>query len=98
MIGQACLTTVMATPIPTTPAWLDRAGWPYGPRSVDTGDGGQHYVDEGTGPAVLLVHGTPTWSYEWRHVIAALHQEARDPRAHETRPAGDKRPAHAVSV
>lgn len=77
MIGQACLTTVMATAIPTTPAWLDRAGWPYGPRSVDTGDGGQHYVDEGTGPAVLLVHGTPTWSYEWRHVIAALQPRHR---------------------
>jgi haloalkane dehalogenase len=31
-----------------------------------------HYVDEGTGEPVLFVHGTPTWSYEWRHLIRAL--------------------------
>jgi len=31
-----------------------------------------HYVDEGAGDVLLLVHGTPTWSFEWRHVIAAL--------------------------
>lgn len=26
----------------------------------------------GDGPAVVLVHGTPTWSYLWRHVAPAL--------------------------
>jgi haloalkane dehalogenase len=31
-----------------------------------------HYVDVGSGPTVVLVHGTPTSSYEWRHVIRAL--------------------------
>lgn len=31
-----------------------------------------HYVDEGAGDAVLFVHGTPTWSFEWRHLIRAL--------------------------
>jgi haloalkane dehalogenase len=35
-------------------------------------DGEMHYVDEGSGPAILLVHGTPTNSYEYRHLIAAL--------------------------
>ncbi|MFN7979448.1 MAG: alpha/beta fold hydrolase [Vicinamibacterales bacterium] len=65
----------MATP--TTPTWLDRAAWPSAPRGVDTGDGVQHYVDEGAGPAVLLVHGTPTWSFEWRHVIAGLRSRHR---------------------
>ena len=62
---------------PSTPGWLDRASWPYPPRGVDAGDGVQHYVDEGVGPPVLLVHGTPTWSYEWRHVIAALRPRHR---------------------
>jgi haloalkane dehalogenase len=41
------------------------------------GDGRLHYVDEGTGPLVVLVHGTPTWSFEWRHVIAALRHTHR---------------------
>lgn len=36
-----------------------------------------HYVEEGQGPTALLVHGTPTWSFEWRHVIAALRTRAR---------------------
>ena len=31
-----------------------------------------HYVDEGSGEVVLLVHGTPTWSFEYRHLIRAL--------------------------
>jgi haloalkane dehalogenase len=35
-------------------------------------DGEMHYVDEGSGPPILLVHGTPTNSYEYRHLIAAL--------------------------
>lgn len=36
-----------------------------------------HYVDEGAGEVVLLVHGTPTWSFEYRHVIAALSKRHR---------------------
>jgi haloalkane dehalogenase len=38
-----------------------------------------HYVDEGPRDAepVLLVHGTPSWSFEYRHVIAALRGERR---------------------
>ncbi len=30
------------------------------------------HLDEGDGPAVLLVHGEPTWSYLWRHAIPPL--------------------------
>ena len=36
-----------------------------------------HYVDEGHGPPLVLVHGTPTWSFEWRHVIAGLKDRRR---------------------
>jgi haloalkane dehalogenase len=31
-----------------------------------------HYVDEGEGDPVLLLHGEPTWSYLWRNVIPGL--------------------------
>jgi haloalkane dehalogenase len=31
-----------------------------------------HYVDEGAGPPVLLLHGEPTSSYLWRNVIPPL--------------------------
>lgn len=54
------------------PPWLDRTAYPFNPQRFETPDGVMSYVDEGTGPAVLLVHGTPTWSFEWRGVIARL--------------------------
>lgn len=38
---------------------------------------GMHYVDEGTGSPVLFVHGTPSWSHEWRHVIGGLRATHR---------------------
>ena len=31
-----------------------------------------HFVDEGDGPPVLLLHGEPTSSYLWRHLIPPL--------------------------
>ena len=40
-------------------------------------DGDMHYEDEGTGPPILFVHGTPTNSYEYRHLIAALSKRHR---------------------
>ena len=49
--------------------------WPHEPRYVQVGDGlRMHYVDTGpAGPApVLLLHGEPSWSFLWRHVIGGL--------------------------
>lgn len=40
-------------------------------------DGEVHYVDVGSGPPILFVHGTPTNSFEYRHLIAALSQRFR---------------------
>ncbi|HEY4280445.1 MAG TPA: haloalkane dehalogenase [Conexibacter sp.] len=31
------------------------------------------HLDEGDGPPVLLLHGEPTWSFLWRHVMGPLH-------------------------
>ena len=54
------------------PAWLDRSLCPFTTRTFDTPDGRMSYVDEGDGPPVVLVHGTPTWSFLYRSLIAAL--------------------------
>ena len=41
-------------------------------------DGQQmHYVDEGRGPTLLLVHGNPTWSFHWRNLIVGLRSTHR---------------------
>jgi len=31
-----------------------------------------HYLDEGDGPPVLMVHGNPTWSFYYRNLVRAL--------------------------
>jgi haloalkane dehalogenase len=36
-----------------------------------------HYVDEGSGDPVLLLHGEPTWAYIYRKLIRPLANEAR---------------------
>ena len=56
----------------STEAWLDRTEYPFAPHYAEVGGGRMHYVDEGAGPAVVLVHGTPTWSFLWRRLIAEL--------------------------
>jgi cis-3-alkyl-4-acyloxetan-2-one decarboxylase len=33
---------------------------------------GMHYVDEGSGEPVVMVHGNPTWSFMFRRLIAEL--------------------------
>lgn len=48
------------------------AGWPYAEHHTDVGGRSMAYVDEGTGPPVLLVHGNPTWSFYYRSLLAAL--------------------------
>jgi len=55
-----------------TPAWLDRTAYPFAPRFARLSAGQVHYVDEGQGEPVVLVHGTPTWSFEYRHLIRAM--------------------------
>lgn len=31
-----------------------------------------HYIDEGSGPTLLFVHGNPTWSFAFRNLVKAL--------------------------
>src|SRR2546423_6623418 len=51
-------------------------GYPYEPHYVDVDSDGlrMHFVDAGPAEVapVLLLHGQPTWSYLYRHVIAEL--------------------------
>jgi haloalkane dehalogenase len=45
--------------------------------SVDLSAGRMSYVDEGEGDTLLMIHGTPTWSFEYRHVIGAFSSRFR---------------------
>lgn len=59
------------------PSWLDTQAYPFTHRVAKLPRGHMHYVDEGQGHPVLFVHGTPTWSFEYRHVIQALRSKVR---------------------
>jgi haloalkane dehalogenase len=61
----------------TSPDWLDRTAYPFSGSIFDTGHGHMHYVDVGTGPSVVLVHGTPTWSFLYRRLISDLKDDYR---------------------
>jgi haloalkane dehalogenase len=53
--------------------FADLPGFPYAPHYATTPDGLRvGYVDEGTGPVVLLLHGEPSWSYLYRHMVPVL--------------------------
>ena len=36
-----------------------------------------HYIDKGNGKPVLMVHGNPTWSFYYRHLIQSLSGKFR---------------------
>jgi haloalkane dehalogenase len=52
-------------------------GYPFAPRYVEQDGLRLHYLDEGEGAPVLLLHGEPTWSYLYRKVIPELAPAAR---------------------
>lgn len=63
--------------IATRPAWVTRELLPFESRFVDVHGHSIHYLDEGTGPTLLMLHGNPTWSFLYRHLIAALRARFR---------------------
>lgn len=81
--GQRCSgEPVPFVPAPSLPAWLAAAfpmerGAYVLERGVDVGrrlSFVDHFIDRGprSTPAVVMLHGNPTWSFLWRKVIAAL--------------------------
>jgi len=42
--------------------WVDDSLFPFESRFVELGDHVVHYVDEGSGPVLLMLNGNPTWA------------------------------------
>ena len=61
-------------PPPPLPPWLSKQ-LPFNRRVFKEGDHAIHFVDEGEGAPILLLHGNPTWSFLWRKVIGILASE-----------------------
>ncbi|MDH7973302.1 haloalkane dehalogenase [Sphingomonas sp. AR_OL41] len=60
---------------PSDAPFRDLPDFPFAPHYAEIGDGLRvHYVDEGPrdAPVVLMLHGEPTWSYLYRHMIGPV--------------------------
>lgn len=51
--------------------------YPFNSHFIEVDGGRMHYLDEGEGPPVLMVHGNPTWSFFYRNVVASLKDTHR---------------------
>jgi cis-3-alkyl-4-acyloxetan-2-one decarboxylase len=59
----------------TVESW--RSLYPFQSHYATLGGHRCHYVDEGAGPVLLMVHGNPTWSFYWRDLIRPLKDRFR---------------------
>jgi len=59
------------------PDWVSDELFPFESRYADIDGHRVHYVDEGRGPTLLMLHGNPTWSFVYREVISSLREEFR---------------------
>ena len=57
--------------------WLNRAQFPFTSRFVNVDGNKIHYIDEGARPTLLLLHGNPTWSFPYRHLVRRLSPHFR---------------------
>ena len=51
--------------------------YPFQSHFLELQDVRYHYLDEGRGRPLLMVHGNPTWSFYWRNLILGLRDEHR---------------------
>ncbi|MBI2081715.1 MAG: alpha/beta fold hydrolase [candidate division NC10 bacterium] len=51
--------------------------FPFAPRYHGVNGFAMHFVDEGAGEPIVLVHGDPTWGYLWRNFIPPLARRRR---------------------
>lgn len=51
--------------------------FPFESRWFNSKVGQVHYVDEGSGPPILMLHGNPTWSFLYRGIIIRLKKHFR---------------------
>jgi haloalkane dehalogenase len=57
--------------------FVDLPGYQFTPRYLAQDGLRMHYVEEGSGDPVLLLHGEPSWAYLYRRLIPPLAEVAR---------------------
>ena len=67
----------VASPLTRVDFTPDPSLFPFESRWLESSVGRVHYVDEGAGQPILMLHGNPTWSFLYRHLIQALRDRFR---------------------
>ncbi|WP_433191832.1 alpha/beta fold hydrolase [Nocardia sp. CA-107356] len=62
---------------PSRPAWVPADLYPFADHFAEIDGSRVHYVDEGSGAPLILLHGNPTWSFLYRNVIIGLRDRFR---------------------
>jgi len=57
--------------------WIDRYEYPFESHYFQTTVGKMHYVDEGNGKVIVMLHGNPAWSFLYRNLIKQLSPHYR---------------------
>ena len=73
--------TLQEVAAPLRQAASERTGfeseYPFESHWIQVDGHTMHYIDEGSGPVLLMVHGNPTWSFAWRNLVSALSKNYR---------------------
>ena len=51
--------------------------YPFRSQFLQLGNNNLHYVDEGQGQPILMLHGNPTWSFYYRNLIQTFKPKFR---------------------
>jgi pimeloyl-ACP methyl ester carboxylesterase len=57
--------------------WLNAEEYPFTPNYLPLAAGRMHYLDEGQGDPIVMVHGTPVWSFLYRKLVKELSRTNR---------------------
>lgn len=63
--------------IEVRPDWVPDDLYPFTDHWAEIDGNRVHYLDEGTGPPLLLLNGNPSWSFGWRDVVLRLRDRFR---------------------
>ena len=62
----------------TRPNWVSAEMFPFESRFFNTPSGHKmHFIDEGASEPIVFVHGNPSWSFEFRHLVKGLRSGFR---------------------
>ena len=57
--------------------WLNLEEYPFTSKCFIINEHQMHFIDEGEGETILFVHGTPSWSFDFRNVIKKIRTNFR---------------------